>query len=137
MKAAIAVISLLSLFSIPVEAQPKLSGSLCVERIEDEGSVNIFPVQLRIDKGPPKTFLGGTKFCASLSEGGHNIELLWPVFSWKRPDHGLHNKAWGSVFALAVVKAGRRTTFSICSNRSEDHVRWLLTDATRIGCSPP
>jgi hypothetical protein len=111
-------------------------GSLCVERAEDGGSVNIYPVKLTIDKKLSLTLLGGAKSCLPLTAGGHNIELSWPVFDWKRPDHGLHGKAQDSEFSFAIVRSNEKTPLAICGNRSGSHVRWRAINGDVKSCFP-
>jgi hypothetical protein len=110
------------------------AGSLCVERAEDEGSVNIYPVKLTIDKKLLLTFLGGARSCLPLTAGGHNIELSWPVFDWQRPDHGLHGKVLDSEFSFAIIRSNEKTPLAICGNRSESRVRWRAVSGDVKNC---
>ncbi len=111
-------------------------GSLCVERAEDEGSANIYPVKLTIDKNLSLTLFGGDKSCLPLTAGGHNIELSWAVFDWQRPDHGLYGKAQDREFSFAIIRSSEKTSLAICGNRSEGHVRWRVVSGDVKNCFP-
>jgi hypothetical protein len=133
MKPVAAAAFALPLFAIATVAAAERSGSLCVERAEDEGAVNIYPVQLTIDK-LTQTFFGGSKSCLPLSAGAHNVELSWPIFDWQRADHGLRGTVRDNEFALAIISSDKKTNMAICSTRSKDHVRWRIISGDVKGC---
>jgi hypothetical protein len=136
-KAATVLILAFLFPSISAEARPAQTGSLCIGRAEDEGSVNIYPVQISIDQKKPVGFLGGDQSCVRLRPGAHSLELSWHDFDWKRRDHGLSGKVLQRENAAAAVEIGRETLVTICSYRSNDQPRWHSVTGKTKNCSSP
>lgn len=53
------------------------AGRICVERFEDNGSRNIFPVDVFIDDRLAIRVLGGEAACAYVRPGAHVVHLEW------------------------------------------------------------
>jgi hypothetical protein len=94
------------------------SGVICVERQEDEGAVNIYPVSLRVDGVQSAIFLGGRAACLYLRPGNHELFLRWNRFDWLRNDHGLGNPSESS--AVVSVKVERRAKVLLKINSTRD-----------------
>jgi hypothetical protein len=105
-------------FVAPLTAQ---AAQLCVERLEDEGSANIYPVTLMLDKREAATLLGGTTTCVAMKAPGNSVWVRWHAFDWNRPDHGLHgNRVLHSPYTFAVLPKGtQRIDLKVCSMREQ------------------
>jgi hypothetical protein len=98
--------------------------TICVVRNEDQGSVNLYPVQLIADGKLVGTFdSGGKTICFQPKGVGAVISLRWPAFDWRRPDHGLHSSAAAESEKVIAVKSNQaerslnKKPLEICSSR--------------------
>jgi len=104
-------------------------GTVCVERIEDQGVANIYRVTLVISEGLQEvSFLGGMAVCVYLDPGTQRLALDWPKFDWNRTDHGSENSIHEKSPEISVsMKPSGMIAMEICSKRDKYKApHWLL-----------
>ena len=102
------------------------AAELCVERLENNGFVNIVAVDLVVDGTPVMTLTGGERQCVPLKTGSHGLQLKW---RWdpRDPDPALVQSAVTSI-ELTAEGAARE----ICLDEGAPYPSWKLA---RVGTS--
>jgi hypothetical protein len=113
---------------------------ICIERLEANGSVNVYPVSAQIDGDSPwlranrvywsqqkprriVALSGGEERCLSVESGVHVIGASWPQFDWKWPDHGANGDSFlTSKEMMLDLKPGETAKLLICSTRDANQV---------------
>jgi hypothetical protein len=105
---------------------PQLTAQVCVERIEDNGILNIRPAYVVLDSNYRILVLtGGEAACASVEPGRHSIRVESP----DPYDPASNEKAaWKSQRLSFEVASGRRADFEMCgaSGGQQGYSTWVI-----------
>ena len=69
-------------------AVPGSMGRVCVERFEENGSLNIWPLRIEFGGEVEARLSGGTATCTYLPAGSYEIKLTWEDAAGKRQSGG-------------------------------------------------
>ena len=90
----------------------QLASQVCIERLEDNGSLNVRPAYVRIDSVYQAfPIFGGEAKCVSIEPGSHTIRV---VSLDPYDPHSQDMTAWASPTLRFAVAAGRRADFEMC-----------------------
>jgi len=85
---SIATIDLASAADYSPQGVPNGGGRVCVERFEDNGSLNIWPVRVEFGSEVESELVGGTAICVYLPEGKYVLTLQWDGSDGKKLNGG-------------------------------------------------
>ena len=128
---AASVWAVASVTSAPVTAETLTK--LCFARLEDSGSVNIFPVDVYLDGHRKVSLLGGNAACIKVSDSAHVAYLRWPKFDWDRSDHGLRNPVFEESEKIIVI-VPQRKPLEICDARAQGGIPYWYFALAANGC---
>ena len=104
----------------------QLTAQVCVERIEDNGILNIRPAYVVMDSNYRILVLtGGEAACASVEPGHHSIRVESPD---PYDSDSTEKAAWKSQRLSFEVATGRRVDFEMCgaSGGQQGYSTWVI-----------
>ena len=114
------------------EAPPQGLGRICFNREEENGYVNIVPVEVTVGDSDKVTITGGEAACLDVWANAYSIQLEW---KWDQRDSIF--STYRSKAQKADLKEGGTETYEICPIASPsdkpDVPWWILAPAGKCG----
>lgn len=89
-------------------AVPGSGGRVCVERFEENGSLNIWPLYVAFGSEAEVRLSGGTATCMYLPTGKYSVSLRWDDAEGKAHDGGVQS---------VEIARGSSAYFAICNTK--------------------